>query len=137
MCTCGLGLLTCIISVPAEFTIAQWPTYSIEAEAARNAIVDTHVARPLPAYDVRGNLIPPSRYPEELRRATVLLGFTMTHYDITKRRTNNSFATKCTICLDVQYIRVLIPPTHYTPNKRNNVHLNDPMSNAAKKQRAE
>ncbi len=130
-----LRMLTWLITVRPEFTTAGWPVNSVEARAARDAIADTHIARPLPAYDLRGNLIHPSLYTDELRRATVLVGFTMTHYDIAQRRGNSSFQTKCQLCLDVQYMRVLIPPPQHSTHKRTSVQLNDPMSNAAKKLR--
>ncbi|TFK81668.1 hypothetical protein K466DRAFT_604305 [Polyporus arcularius HHB13444] len=131
--TIGNAGMTTGQPVPTEFSIEAWPCYSDEAIAARDAIVETHVARPLPAYDVLGNLIPPSRYHTELRRATVLVVFSMTHYDIAQRRANGAHATKCTLCFDVQYIRVLIPPSQYSPVKRTNVHLSDPMPYAATK----
>ncbi|RDX40381.1 hypothetical protein OH76DRAFT_1423728 [Lentinus brumalis] len=116
-------------------SIEGWPCYTDEAIAARDALVETHVARPLPAYDVLGNLIPPSRYHIDLRRATVLVVFSMTHYDIAQRRNNGGHSTKCTLCLDVQYIRVLIPPAQYSPVKRSNIHLSDPTSYRTKKAR--
>ncbi len=123
-------------TVPAEFTVQGWKTYSDVADQARAAIEETHVARPLPAYDLLGNLIAPANYGDELRRATVLVGFSMTHYDIAERRANGTQHMKCTMCLDIQYLRVVIPPAKFTGNKRNNIHLNDPVSHAAKKQRA-
>ncbi len=59
----------------------------------------------------------------------------MTYYNIGERRANGTETVKMTVCLDIDYMRVLIAPPQYSPKKRTAIHLTDPISNAAKKQR--
>ncbi len=122
-------------ALPPEFNILHWPTYSTEAADALAGIVDSHTAQPLPAYDIRGDLIPPTNYSTSLRGATVLLSYNILHYSISEKRNNGTETAKQQICLDVDYIRVLIPPPHNSTAKRTAVHLTDPHSQTAKKMR--
>ncbi len=115
--------------------MAGWPTYSPQAAEALAQLQNSHVVRPLPAYDLRGNLIPPSRYVQELRGATVLVSFSATTYNIGEKTLNGREVMRTNICLDVDYMRVLIAPPQFSPKKRTTVYLTDPTSNAAGKKR--
>jgi len=77
------------------------------ARAARQEMVQakTHHVVPLPAYDIKGNLIKPEMYRAALAGALVRVSFTMAHWYIasTKEPTN------CFVA-DVKSIRVLTDP---------------------------
>ncbi|RDX42772.1 hypothetical protein OH76DRAFT_1422333 [Lentinus brumalis] len=104
--------------LPGEFTIDQWPTYSEVARQALLNIQESHVARPLPAFDVHGKLIAPSRYVHELRGATVLAYLSIVTYKIGEKRANGTEAVKTTVCLDIDYMRVLIAPAQQVGGSR-------------------
>ncbi|OSC97762.1 hypothetical protein PYCCODRAFT_1102194 [Trametes coccinea BRFM310] len=90
----------------AEYTINGWPTHgNKDAEEALKDLARSHTVVPLNAYDVKGNLIPPSRYHVNLRGATVVVTFTAKHYNIFERNRNH----KDVYCFDIEYLRVLVP----------------------------
>ncbi|TFK91364.1 hypothetical protein K466DRAFT_596200 [Polyporus arcularius HHB13444] len=123
-------------ALPAHFTMAGWPTYSAAAAEALADISESHVVRPLPAFDVKGDLIHPSRYLVELRGATMLAGFRTTVYNIGEKNATGRDVVRTNVCLDIEYLRVLIAPPQFSPKKRAVVHLTDPISHASKKRRA-
>ncbi|KAI9057350.1 hypothetical protein FKP32DRAFT_1681708 [Trametes sanguinea] len=90
----------------AEFSINGWPTHGNSmAAAALKDMEKSYSVVPLNAYDVSGNLIPPSRYHIELRGATVVVAFTLRHYNIYDRNRSQ----KDVYCFDIDYVRVLVP----------------------------
>ncbi|KAJ2934921.1 hypothetical protein H1R20_g2196, partial [Candolleomyces eurysporus] len=97
--------------------IETWPV-GPQAVAELEKIKHTHIAVPIPAYNIAGQAIPPAQYAAELQDATVLLTFHLKHWVIQKRHT---FAA------DIESIRVLVPPPPPTPkrglgNRRTNNH---------------
>ncbi|PIL27788.1 hypothetical protein GSI_10941 [Ganoderma sinense ZZ0214-1] len=119
-------------NLPAEFTVSGWPTSSDAARDARDELVATHVARPLPAFDVNGDLVPPSRYLADLQGATVVVKFSLSHFPIRGKN-----MTVHTMCVNIEHMRVLIPPTRRPTNKRPLASLTDPLSNVAQKRKVE
>ncbi|TFK89421.1 hypothetical protein K466DRAFT_597766 [Polyporus arcularius HHB13444] len=113
-----------------------WPTYSPAAAQALADIAQTHIVRPLPAFDLKGDLIHPSRYMAELRGATVLAGFSTTVYHIGEKNASGRDVVRVTVCLDIEHLRVLIPAPQFSPKKRSAIHLTDPISRANQKRRA-
>ena len=116
-----------LADLPAEYQTATWPVPKAADSELAN-LVKTHSAHPLMAFDVNGNLIPPSAY-TSLCGATVLAGFSITHF---------FFTGKKTVCLDIQYLRVLIPGSgRRSPiRKRGAFQMTDPLSHTAGKRRA-
>ncbi|KAI0349343.1 hypothetical protein OH77DRAFT_1525755 [Trametes cingulata] len=114
-----------------EFNIAYWPLHNNEmAKRALEDIKSTHVAVPLRAYGVDSRIIPPSRYHIDLRGATVLVAFTMLHYNIS---TPNSSALKDTFCFDISYLRILVPGTTSTTSAvKRHLFMVDPRATTKK-----
>ncbi|RXW20518.1 hypothetical protein EST38_g5329 [Candolleomyces aberdarensis] len=96
-----------------EFRIDGWPVQNnAAAQAELNRLRDTHITRPIPAYDIAGNRIRPSRYAAELRGAVVRLEFYLIHRVIDERHVFSA---------DVKRIRVLVPPPPFdtpTPKRK-------------------
>ncbi|KAI1782353.1 hypothetical protein LXA43DRAFT_1068897 [Ganoderma leucocontextum] len=111
--------------LPHDYQTETWPVCD-EAQLERQLLVKTHFAHPLPAFDVNGDLISPSNY-LELSGATVLAGISLTHFPI---------PGKNVVCLDIEYLRVLIPGSRRSSGKRGAVQMTDPLSHAAQKRRA-
>jgi hypothetical protein len=74
----------------------------------------THQVVPLPAYDIKGNLIKPEKYRVALAGALARVSFTMSHWYIASaKEPTNSFVA------DVRSIRVLTDPAMpKSPSKR-------------------
>ncbi|KAI9061026.1 hypothetical protein FKP32DRAFT_1678387 [Trametes sanguinea] len=90
----------------AEYSIKGWPTHgNKDAEEALKELSRSYDVVPLNAYDVKGNLIPPSRYHLDLRGATVVVSFTAKHYNIFERAKTH----KDVYCFDIEYMRILVP----------------------------
>ncbi|PIL26511.1 hypothetical protein GSI_12269 [Ganoderma sinense ZZ0214-1] len=108
--------------LPAEYRTASWPV-NHDAEKERESLVHTHYAHPLEAFDVGGELMHPSLY-VNLNGATVLVGISVTHFTFTKKNT---------VCLDISYLRVLIPgsPRYRSTSKRTAMEMSDPLSHAS------
>jgi len=113
------------------------------AAAARDEMVEkkTHRVIPLPAYDIAGDLIPPTRYMKVLPGALVRVNFTLSHwfFDSINSSTKASSA-KNTFVADVKSIRILIdaPPRVKTPVKtpqKRKTELRDPYESPSKKMR--
>ena len=113
--------------LPDMYRAASWPV-NRAAEAERDRLVQTHYAHPLPAFDITGKLMPPTQY-VDLSGATVLVGFSVTHF---------TFTGKNTVCLDITYLRVLIPGSarYRSSAKRTAIQMTDPLSHASGKRRA-
>ena len=97
------------------YTLTGWPIINTEAEDARQEMLanNSHQIVPLPAYDMKGNLIRPDKYKEALAGALVRVSFTLSHWYIASRNPTNNFVA------DVKSIRVLIDPTApKSPTKR-------------------
>ncbi|KAM5532631.1 hypothetical protein V8D89_013675 [Ganoderma adspersum] len=122
------SLNTTLAALPAEFQMATWPVND-DAKPHRDALVKTHITKPLAAFDVNANLISPSMYVPELKGATVLAGISLLEYHI--NGVHN-------ICLDIQYMRVLIPGPgeEHAAQKRSAIEMTDPFSRACEKRRA-
>ena len=89
----------------AEFTIADWPANSDTARRALQDMQSTHAVQPLPAFDVRGDLIPPADYDLALRGAVAHVHFTYSKFSW--RAGDNH---KDTFVADIDMIRVITPP---------------------------
>ncbi|TFK80872.1 hypothetical protein K466DRAFT_604968 [Polyporus arcularius HHB13444] len=117
--------------LPTECTIAGWPAESELAQAALKKIQDTHIARPLQAYDERGELIMPSKY-NTLRNSICLIRFNVFHYCMPSDEKNKKGPMKDIYVGDVSSISVIYSrPLPSTPSKR--VALRDPFSPNKKK----
>ncbi|RXW19638.1 hypothetical protein EST38_g6231 [Candolleomyces aberdarensis] len=90
-----------------RFLIENWPVQNPAAQSHLDALKDTHVVNPIPAYDVEGHLILPTEYESKLRGAIVRLEFQLVHWLV---RRQDFFSA------NVERIRVLVPPYSDTPN---------------------
>jgi hypothetical protein len=106
-----------------EFKIQNWPTVSGEAKWALQSMHDTHRVRPLPAYDLDGDLIPPSQYKAQLEGATVRVYFILRHWSINARQ--GAQASDAYVA-DVMSMRVLVLPRRHAPLNRR-LFARDPM----------
>ncbi len=84
-----------------------------------------HYVVPIPAYDMRGDLIHPGYYRCRLEGALVVLRFNLTHWAIKRAGGGTDVYVA-----DIVSIRVLAPPAPnpVTPRKRGRVPAFDPMS---------
>ena len=116
--------------LPAELSLEQWP-HTVGSSACLTELQElvrarTHSINALPAYNRNGQLIKPNDYVRELKGATVVVHFTLSHWAIGGREQSDTFNP------DVVNIKVLIPPTPdtasvpKTPVKRN--ALTDPFA---------
>ena len=97
----------------------------------------THAAQPLPAFDMRGDLIPPADYDCALRGAVAHVRFTYSKYSW--RAGDNH---KDTFVADVEMIRVITPPRprpRASPTRKRllTVDMYTPQMNNANKRRLE
>ncbi|KAF9061327.1 hypothetical protein BDP27DRAFT_1429075 [Rhodocollybia butyracea] len=69
----------------ATYTIANWPTMSMDAANALEGIMDTHVVNIPPFYDMRYMILEPRSYRSFLDGATAEIRFTFTHHVITEK----------------------------------------------------
>ncbi|KAF8960312.1 hypothetical protein BDZ97DRAFT_1760783 [Flammula alnicola] len=114
------------------YTLAGWPIIHPEAENARQEMMrgKAHQVVPLPAYDIKGNLIRPDKYKEALAGALVRVSFTMAHWYITSgSELANSFVA------DVKAIRVLTDPTPKSPRKRRTAKQETELPSPSKRRR--
>jgi len=91
----------------ADFSIAKWPLTHEETRNELDELAATHCIVPVPAYDVKGDLIKPEAYRRSLEDAIVELHFGLTHWAIAGKKgtlPNDVFVG------DVDVIRVLVPP---------------------------
>jgi hypothetical protein len=116
-----------------EYTIADWPVRSAEAQAAIDEMKNTHRVVPIPAYDIAGKLIPPTDYRAQLMGAVVELYFTLTHWSIGPK---DKVPRSDTYVADIVSMRVVSPPKTpmVSPRKRKTFAC-DPMSSPSKKVR--
>lgn len=84
---------------------------------------DTHRVLPLPAYDLDGDLIPPSQYQAQLEGATVRVYFILRHWSISARRGGQASDA---YVADVRSMRVLVLPRRHTSLNRR-LFARDPM----------
>jgi len=90
------------------FTTAKWPVTHEETRVELDQISATHRIVPIPAYDVKGDLIKPEVYRQSLEDAIVELHFGLTHWAIASRKAG---APACDVFVgDIDLIRVLVPP---------------------------
>ena len=87
------------------FSIVNWPTTSDEMreeldQLIKDAIYETH---PLPAFDIDGSIIVPSKYEEKLKGAIVRVTVTLIHQYLRINKTDNFYA-------DIQEITVVKRP---------------------------
>ena len=79
-----------------DYTIEDWPT-NASNEPYLDTIKSSHDVRPIPAYDVKGTLIPPTQYEEKLAGAIVRVCFTITHFIIRQKHIYNAIVCNITI----------------------------------------
>lgn len=105
------------VGIPSDvYALAGWPIVNAEAEDARQEMLQgkTHEVVPLPAYDIKGNLIKPEKYRVALAGALARICFTMAHWYIPSAKE----PTNCFVA-DVKSIRVLTDPVMpKSPTKR-------------------
>ena len=68
-----MPLLIGHVGAPSSFQIANWPVASPSAKKEIEAMRDTHIVIPLPAYDDQGMLILPTNYCAALKGATAAI----------------------------------------------------------------
>jgi hypothetical protein len=102
------------------FLIENWPTFNDAAKGGLENIKKTHRVVPIPAYDMKGNLIDPRQYRRALEGATVELHFTLTHWSFPAKADQPASMGVDTYTGDIVMIRVISPPiyTPGTPSKR-------------------
>jgi hypothetical protein len=94
---------------PSPFSIEQWPVYYPEARAALQRLICTHRVIPIPAFDIHGDIIHPTKYRAMLQGAIVAVFFALTHNHIPPR---NGTPACSAFSPDILHIRVLVPPHH-------------------------
>ena len=119
-----------------EFDIANWPVHN-DLQEGLDKIKKSHVAVPIPAYDVDRRLILPTQYRSKLEGATVEVRFILRHWAISEKKSVGKGGTD-SYTADVQSIRALVPPIHVTtPRKRIALYIGDDInSSPTKKARA-
>lgn len=85
----------------SDFSIDNWPV-SLSNEPYLEEIKTSHIVQPLPAYDIRGDIISPLEYEEKLAGAIVRVCFSFVHFQIKQKHIFNALARDIT---------VLRPPT--------------------------
>ncbi|KAJ6543483.1 hypothetical protein B0H10DRAFT_2203267 [Mycena sp. CBHHK59/15] len=83
------------------FKMRDWPAKSDAAQKAHDSMAATHRVNPIAAYDVDGNLIPPTQY-GTLAGATVRACISLVHWNIGSDR-------KDTYVADIVSLRVITP----------------------------
>lgn len=86
-----------------EFAMETWPV-ALRCSDALKGILPTHDLCPLPAYDKKGRLIPPTQYESMLKGATVQVNFAFVHHYIKTKQRHVYMAV-------VRELRVLRSPT--------------------------
>ena len=116
------------------FALAGWPIIHAEAEDARQEMLrqKTHQVIPLPAYDIKGNLIRPDTYKCRLAGALARVSFTLSHWYITSAQERiHSFVA------DVKSIRILMDPViPKKPTKRKTAKRDTEIASPSKRHRA-
>ncbi|THH01020.1 hypothetical protein EW026_g1589 [Hermanssonia centrifuga] len=110
---------------PFALTLSNWPVHNDAARDALDEMKGKHYVVPIPAYDMRGDLIHPGYYRCRLEGALVVLRFNLTHWAIKRAGGGTDVYVA-----DIVSIRVLAPPAPnpVTPRKRGRVPAFDPMS---------
>ncbi|KAG6372112.1 hypothetical protein JVT61DRAFT_8826 [Boletus reticuloceps] len=72
-------------TLDSVFAMETWPV-APRCKHYLDELFDSHDICPLPAYDMKGNLIPPTQYETSLRGATVKVHFTYSHVHIKKSK---------------------------------------------------
>jgi len=116
-----------------SWSLADWPVISSEAEDAKQQMLTTHRVVPLPAYDIKGNLIEPKKYQEALAGALVRVNFTMAHWYIaSNNESTNSFVA------NIKSVRVLIDPVvAKSPKKRKTAKQETEIASPARRRRTD
>ncbi|KAG2095412.1 hypothetical protein BD769DRAFT_1678335 [Suillus cothurnatus] len=119
------------------FLIKNWPTFNDAAKGGLENIKKTHRVVPIPAYNMKGNLIDPRQYRRALEGATVELHFTLTHWSFPAKADQPASMGVDTYTGDIVMIRVISPPiyTPGTPSKRTVSRFFDPNQSPTKKGR--
>ena len=91
--------------------IDDWPVIPAN-EYELDSIKSSHYVQPLPAYDIRGNLIEPSLYKEKLAGAIARVCFTVIHYPIKQKHIFNAL---------VRDITIIQPPTTIVRSSLKNI----------------
>ena len=102
------------VRIPSDtYSLANWPIVNVDAEDARQEMLQAkaHEVVPLPAYDIKGNLIKSEKYRVALAGALARVTFTMAHWYIASAKE----PTNCFV-VDVKAIRVLTDPVMANSN---------------------
>ena len=98
-----------------EYTIDDW-LINPSNKSYLNAIKGSHCIHLIPAYNIKGTLIPPAKYEEKLAGAIVHVCFTIVHFIIKHKHIYNA------VVRDISIIRP--PTTISTATLRNVLHPN-------------
>ena len=97
------------------FSIANWPSSSDEMREELDQLIKDEVyeTNPLPAFDLDGSIIVPSKYEEKLKGAIVRVTVTLIHQYLRINKTDDFYA-------DIQEITVVKRPlaVMQSPSKR-------------------
>ncbi|KAG2132277.1 uncharacterized protein EDB93DRAFT_1255256 [Suillus bovinus] len=96
------------------FLIGNWLTFNDTTKGGLENIKKTHHVVPIPAYNMKGNLIDPHQYHHALEGATVELHFTLTHWSFSAKADQPVSMCVDTYTGDIVMICVISPPI-YTP----------------------
>ena len=94
-----------------DYTIDNWPINPSNIDYL-DAIKSSHEVRPIPAYDVKGNLITPTEYEEKIAGATARVCFAIVHFLIRQKHVYN---------VVVRDITIMRPPTTIATTTLKNV----------------
>jgi len=83
-----------------------WPVHE-RCKSSLEGLLSMHVVVPLPAYDIKGTLIPPDQYSRQLPGAIVQVHFAIQHCFIKKDK-NQTFFT--TYVREINVLRAAGPP---------------------------
>ncbi|KAJ7342808.1 hypothetical protein DFH08DRAFT_873609 [Mycena albidolilacea] len=108
-----------------------WPCSTEEARKARDAIKRTHRVLPLKAFDMAGNLLPPTKYSQALKGAVVRVSVKLTRWKF--RPQGDDPRGRDVYTADIDNIRVLVPPK---PRTRQIIPRTDPGPSRSPKKKA-
>ncbi|THG93981.1 hypothetical protein EW026_g7392 [Hermanssonia centrifuga] len=88
--------------------ISDWPVINSSTRVELNALTNTHRVIPIPAFDIEGENIHPTRYTEVLKGADVRVVFNLLHWGIGRSKSGGNGSD--TFVLDLVSIRAISTP---------------------------